>query len=171
MEILSYVLEGGLAHKDSMGTGSVIRPGEIQMMRAGTGVTHSEYNASKTEPVHFLQIWIVPDQRGLAPAYGQKPIDREAARRGFVLLASHDGREASLQISQDVALWLTLLENGDRRELALASGRHAWVHVARGTVDLNGDSLAEGDGAAVSGPGAVRLAGKASAEVLVFDLA
>ena len=171
MEILSYVLEGGLAHKDSMGTGSVIRPGEIQMMRAGTGVTHSEYNASKTEPVHFLQIWIVPDQRGLAPAYGQKPIDREAARRGFVLLASHDGREASLQISQDVALWLTLLENGDRRELALASGRHAWVHVARGTVDLNGDSLAEGDGAAVSGPGAVRLAGKGPAEVLVFDLA
>ena len=171
MEILSYVLEGGLAHKDSMGTGSVIRPGEIQMMRAGTGVTHSEYNASKTEPVHFLQIWIVPDQRGLAPAYGQKPIDREAARRGFVLLASHDGREASLQISQDVALWLTLLENGDHRELTLPSGRHAWVHVARGTVDLNGDSLAEGDGAAVSGPGAVRLAGKASAEVLVFDLA
>ena len=171
MEILSYVLEGGLAHKDSMGTGSVIRPGEIQMMRAGTGVTHSEYNASKTEPVHFLQIWIVPDQRGLAHAYGQKPIDREAARRGFVLLASHDGREASLQISQDVALWLTLLENGDRRELTLASGRHAWVHMARGTVDLNGDSLAEGDGAAVSGPGAVRLAGKASAEVLVFDLA
>jgi len=171
MEILSYVLEGGLAHKDSMGTGSVIRPGEIQMMRAGTGVTHSEYNASKTEPVHFLQIWIVPDQRGLAPAYGQKPIDREAARRGFALLASHDGREASLQISQDVALWLTLLENGARRELALASGRHAWVHVARGTVDLNGDSLAEGDGAAVSGPGAVRLAGKGPAEVLVFDLA
>jgi len=171
MEILSYVLEGGLAHKDSMGTGSVIRPGEIQMMRAGTGVTHSEYNASKTEPVHFLQIWIVPDQRGLAPAYGQKPIDREAARRGFVLLASPDGREASLQISQDVALWLTLLENGDRRELALAPGRHAWVHVARGTVELNGDGLGEGDGAAVSGPAAVRLAGKGPAEVLVFDLA
>ena len=171
MEILSYVLEGGLAHKDSMGTGSVIRPGEIQMMRAGTGVTHSEYNASKTEPVHFLQIWIVPDQRGLAPAYAQKPIDRETARRGFVLLASHDGRDASLQISQDVALWLTLLENGDRRELALAPGRHAWVHVARGKVDLDGDSLSEGDGAAVSGPASVRLAGKGPAEVLVFDLA
>jgi len=171
MEILSYVLEGGLAHKDSMGTGSVIRPGEIQMMRAGTGVTHSEYNASKTEPVHFLQIWIVPDRRGLAPAYAQKPIDREAARRGLVLLASADGREASLQISQDVALWLTLLENGDRRELALASGRHAWVHVARGTVDLNGDRLAEGDGAAVTGPAAVRLTGTGPAEVLVFDLA
>jgi redox-sensitive bicupin YhaK (pirin superfamily) len=171
MEILSYVLEGGLAHKDSMGTGSVIRPGEIQMMRAGTGVTHSEYNASKTEPVHFLQIWIVPDQRGLAPAYAQKPIDREAARRGLVLLASHDGREASMQISQDVALWLTLLENGDRRELALGPGRHAWVHVARGTVDLNGDSLSEGDGAAVTGPAAVRLAGKGPAEILVFDLA
>jgi redox-sensitive bicupin YhaK (pirin superfamily) len=121
--------------------------------------------------VHFLQIWIVPDQRGLAPAYGQKPIDGDAARRGFVLLASSDGREASLQISQDVALWLTLLENGDRRELALAPGRHAWVHVARGAVELSGDRLAEGDGAAVSGPGAVRLAGQGPAEVLVFDLA
>ena len=171
MEILSYVLEGGLAHKDSMGTGSVIRPGEIQMMRAGTGVTHSEYNASKTEPVHFLQIWIVPDRRGLAPAYGQKPIDREAARRGFVLLASPDGRDASLRISQDVALWLTLLENGDRRELALAPGRHAWVHVARGSVDLDGQSLAEGDGAAVAVADAIKLAGKGPAEVLVFDLA
>ena len=170
MEILSYVLEGGLAHKDSMGTGSVIRPGEIQMMRAGTGVTHSEYNASKTEPVHFLQIWIVPDRRGLAPAYAQKPIDREAARRGFALLASPDGREGSLSISQDVLLWLALLEEGERRELPLGPGRHAWVHVARGPVSLDGESLAEGDGAAVSGADAVRLAGKGPAEILVFEL-
>src|SRR5919108_5347396 len=100
MEILSYVLEGALAHQDSMGTGSVIRAGEIQMMRAGTGVVHSEYNASKTQPVHFLQIWIVPDRRGLPPAYGQNPVDREAARRGFALLASKDGRDQSLQIQQ-----------------------------------------------------------------------
>ena len=170
MEILSYVLEGGLAHKDSMGTGSVIRPGEIQMMRAGTGVTHSEYNASKTEPVHFLQIWIVPDRRGLAPAYAQKPIDQEAARRGFALLASPDGREGSVRISQDVLLWLALLEDGERRELPLAQGRHAWVHVARGPVSLDGESLAEGDGAAVSGADAIRLAGKGPAEILVFEL-
>jgi hypothetical protein len=170
MEILSYVLEGGLAHKDSMGTGSVIRPGEIQMMRAGTGVTHSEYNASRTEPVHFLQIWIVPDRRGLAPAYAQKPIDREAARRGFALLASPDGREGSLRISQDVLLWLALLEDGERRELPLAQGRHAWVHVARGSASLDGESLAEGDAAAVSGAGAIRLAGEGPAEILIFDL-
>ncbi len=170
MEILSYVLEGGLAHKDSMGTGSVIRPGEIQMMRAGTGVTHSEYNASESEPVHFLQIWIVPDHRGLAPAYAQKPIDREAARRGFALLASGDGREGSLRISQDVRLWLALLEDGEQRALELAPGRHAWVHVARGSVALDGQALGEGDGAAVSGADAVRLAGKEPAEVLVFDL-
>lgn len=170
MEILSYVLEGGLAHRDSMGTGSVIRPGEIQMMRAGTGVTHNEYNASKTEPVHFLQIWIVPDRRSLAPAYAQKPIDREAARRGLVRLASRDGREDSPRISQDVDLWLALLEDGERRELELATGRHAWVHVARGSVELDAETLAEGDGAAVSGAAAVRLAGKGPAEVLVFDL-
>jgi len=171
MEILSYVLEGALAHKDSMGTGSVIKPGEIQMMRAGTGVRHSEHNASSTDPVHFLQIWIVPDQRGLAPAYGQHPVDREAARRGFSLLASKDGRDGSLQIHQDVDLWLALVEKAERRELALRPGRHAWVHVARGAVEVNAIPLAEGDGAAVSGADALTLAGGDSAEVVVFDLA
>jgi redox-sensitive bicupin YhaK (pirin superfamily) len=171
MEILSYVLEGALAHKDSMGTGSVIRPGEIQMMRAGTGVTHSEYNASKADPVHFLQIWIVPDARGLAPAYGQHPVDREAARRGFALLASKDGRDGSLQIHQDVDLWMALVETGAARKLALRPGRHAWVHVARGSVEVDGVPLAEGDGAAVSGADAVTLADGDAAEVLVFDLA
>ena len=171
MEILSYVLEGAIEHKDSMGTGSVIRPGEIQMMRAGTGVTHSEYNASRMDPVHFLQIWIVPDQRGRAPAYGQHPVDREAARRGFALLASKDGRDGSLQIHQDVDLWLALVEKGERRELRLRPNRHAWVHVARGSVVMSGASLAEGDGAAVSEAEAVTLDGVDSAEVLVFDLA
>jgi hypothetical protein len=171
MEILSYVLEGAIEHKDSMGTGSVIRPGEIQMMRAGTGVMHSEYNPSKTEGLHFLQIWIVPDRRGLAPTYGQRPVDREKARRGFALLASKDGRDESLQIAQDAALWLTLIEKGERRELPLRPGRSAWVHVARGTVEVNGQSLAEGDGAALTGAEAVTLAGNGSAEVLVFDLA
>jgi redox-sensitive bicupin YhaK (pirin superfamily) len=154
-----------------MGTGSVIRPGEIQMMRAGTGVRHSEFNPSKTEGLHFLQIWIVPDRTGLPPAYGQKPVDREAARRGFALLASQDGRDGSLQIAQDASLWLALIENGDRRELPLGSGRSAWVHVARGAVEVNGHALSEGDGAALTSADAVTLAGTGSAEVLVFDLA
>jgi quercetin 2,3-dioxygenase len=170
MEILSYVLEGAIEHKDSMGTGSVIRPGEIQMMRAGTGVMHSEYNPSKTDALHFLQIWIIPDRRGLPPAYGQRPVDREAARRGFALLASKDGRDDSLQIAQDASLWLALVEKGERRELAVAPGRSAWVHVARGRAEVNGNALAEGDAAAVTGAD-VALAGIDPAEVLVFDLA
>jgi redox-sensitive bicupin YhaK (pirin superfamily) len=172
MEILSYVLEGALAHKDSMGTGSVIREGEIQMMRAGTGVVHSEYNASRTDPVHFLQIWIVPDRSGLPPAYGQKPVDFAAARRGWALLASRDGRDDSQHVSQDVDLFLAVLEAGDERALRLRPGRHAWVHVARGAVALDGAGLAEGDGAAVSGAEVLTLAGReGGGEVLVFDLA
>jgi len=120
MEILSYVLEGALAHKDSMGTGSVIRPGEIQMMRAGTGVTHSEFNQSKTEPVHFLQTWIIPDTRGLAPAYDQRPVNQDAARHSFTALATKDGRDGSLRIQQDVDLLLALIEAGERRSFSLA---------------------------------------------------
>jgi len=171
MEILSYVLEGALAHKDSSGGGGVIRPGEIQFMRAGTGVTHSEYNDSKVEPVHFLQIWIVPDRRGLKPAYGQRSFDRDAARRELVLLASRDGREGSLQVQQDVDLWVTLVGSGERRGFQLRPGRHAWVHVARGSASLNGTVLREGDGAAVSGEDGLTLVGQQPAEVLVFDLA
>ncbi len=171
MEILSYVLEGGLEHRDSTGGGGVIRPGEIQFMRAGTGVTHSEHNASKTEPVHFLQIWIVPDTRGLAPRYDQKTFDAEAARRGFVLLASKDGKASSIPVHQDVALWMTRLGDGGERVHSLAPGRRAWVHVARGSVALDGHSLVEGDGAAVSEEAAIHLAGRGEAEVLLFDLA
>ena len=171
MEILSYVLEGALAHKDSSGGGGVVRPGEIQFMRAGTGVTHSEYNHSKTEPVHFLQIWIVPDKGRLEPAYGQRSFDRDQARRRFVLLASRDGREGSLQVQQDVDVWVTMLEAGDRRTLALRPGRQAWVHVARGSASVNGKALGEGDGAAVSGEDGVTLVAQGPGEVLVFDLA
>ena len=171
MEILSYVLEGALAHKDSLGTGSVIRPGEIQMMRAGTGVTHSEYNDSQTEPVHFLQIWIVPDQHGLAPAYGEKKIDPAAAQRRFVLLASRDGREESLHIHQDADVWLARPAAGETRTFALQPGRHAWVHVAQGSVTLNGNALGEGDGAAVSGATELVLVAGQGAEFLIFDLA
>ncbi len=171
MEILSYVLEGALEHKDSSGGGGVIRPGEIQFMRAGTGVTHSEYNHSKVEPVHFLQIWIVPDARGLKPAYGQLAFDREAARRSFVLLASKDGRDGSIQVHQDVDLWVTLVETGERRELAVRPDRQAWVHVARGSVSVNGTVLREGDGAAVSAEEKLTFIGEREAELLVFDLA
>ncbi|MFN8095427.1 MAG: pirin family protein [Vicinamibacteria bacterium] len=171
MEILSYVLAGALRHRDSSGGGGVIRPGEIQLMRAGTGVMHSEHNDSASEPVHFLQIWILPDARGLAPAYGQRTIDRGAARRGFVLLASRDGRGESLRVHQDAELWMTELAAGERRELALGPGRHAWVHVARGAAAVNGTALGEGDGAAVAGEGRLVLDGAGDSEVLVFDLA
>jgi len=171
MEILSYVLDGALRHADSAGGGGVIRPGEVQFMRAGTGVRHSEYNDSATEPVHFLQVWIVPDERGLAPTYGQLAFDRDAAGRGFVLLASRDGREGSLQVHQDVELWMTRVGAGERRGLPLRPGRHAWVHVARGAAAVNGVSLGEGDGAAVAGEDELSIEGASAAEVLVFDLA
>ena len=170
MEILSYVLDGALEHKDSSGGGGVIRPGEIQFMRAGSGVMHSEYNHSKTEPVHFLQIWIVPDARNLAPAYGQKAFDREAARRSFVLLASKDGRSDTIQVHQDVDVWVTLLAPNERRDFSLRPGRHAWVHVARGACSLNGIDLREGDGAAASKEETLKFLGKEPAEILLFDL-
>ena len=170
MEILSYVLEGALEHKDNAGGGGVIRPGEIQFLRAGTGVMHSEFNHSATEPVHFLQIWIIPDTRGLAPAYGQQAFDREKASRSFVLLASKDGREGSIRIQQDADVWVALLGEGQNRELAIRPGRGVWVHVARGSASLNGNRMREGDGAAVTSEETLRLVGEGSAEVLVFDL-
>jgi redox-sensitive bicupin YhaK (pirin superfamily) len=170
MEIVSYVLEGGLAHKDSLGTGSVIRPGDVQRMSAGTGVRHSEFNHSQTEPVHFLQIWIIPDRRGHAPGYEQKTFP-EAERQGRLrLVASRDGRDGSVSLHQDVSLWAGVLDEGQKAEVALAPDRHAWVHVARGAVTVNGQRLGEGDGAAVSGERALALEGHGG-EVLVFDLA
>lgn len=169
MEILSYVLEGALEHKDSAGGGGVIGPGEIQFMRAGRGVRHSEYNHSKTEPVHFLQIWIVPDTRGLKPAYGQKTFDRKAAGAGFALLAAKDGRNGTIQVQQDVNVWVALIDDGKPRELPLAPGRGAWIHVARGAVAVNGSDLREGDGGAVTGEERLWFVGE-KAEVLVFDL-
>jgi quercetin 2,3-dioxygenase len=170
MEILSYVLEGGLEHKDSTGGGGVIRPGEIQFMRAGTGVTHSEQNASKTEPVHFLQIWIVPGRRGLEPRYDQKPFDAQAARERLVLLAAPGGRDGSIEIEQDALLWMTRLGEAEERAHAIVPGRHAWVQVARGSVAVNGHPLEEGDGAALTSEAEVALCGRGDAEVLVFDL-
>jgi redox-sensitive bicupin YhaK (pirin superfamily) len=170
MEIISYVLEGALAHKDSMGTGSVIKPGDVQRMTAGTGVTHSEFNGSKSELVHFLQIWLLPDEQGLKPSYEQKTIDRPSMQGKLKLVASPDGREGSVTIHTDAALYAGLFEKGATAELPLLPGRHAWVHLARGTAKVNGKDLAAGDGAALSDEKAVRLEGVEGAEVLVFDL-
>lgn len=171
MEILSYVLSGALEHKDSLGTGSVIRPGEVQRMSAGTGVTHSEFNASKDDLVHFLQIWIEPERPGIAPGYEQKAFPEEERRGELRLIASRDGREGSVTIHQDVSLYATLLDAAETATHTLAPGRHAWVHVARGIVELGGEKLGAGDAAAISEPGSLTLAGVDHAEALVFDLA
>jgi len=171
MEILSYVLEGALEHKDSSGGGGVIRPGEIQFMRAGTGVTHSEYNHSGVEPVHFLQIWIVPSEGGLAPAYDQRAFDTAQAETSFALLASRDGRLGSIRLHQDAELEVARIPAGGSRERELKPGRHAWVHVARGAATLNGTRLGEGDGAALVAEPSLRFEAEKPAEVLVFDLA
>jgi quercetin 2,3-dioxygenase len=171
MEIVTYVLEGALEHRDSMGNGSVIKPGDIQYMSAGTGVTHSEANASKSAPVHLYQIWMMPDKRGHKPAYDQKNFT-EAEKRGKLrLLASPDGREGSVKIRQDNELYATVLGPGDSVKHALKPERHAYVQVARGSVKLNGKPLETGDGAAISAEQSVELTGVQDAEVLLFDLA
>lgn len=171
MEIVTYVLEGALEHRDSMGTGSVIRPGDVQYMSAGSGVTHSECNASKTDPVHLLQIWMFPEKQGLKPAYGQKTFSEEEKRGKLRLVASPDGREGSVQIRQKNELYATMLSNGEAVKHELKSERHAYVQVARGSVRLNGEQLDAGDGAAVSQEKTVELTGVDDAEVLLFDLA
>ncbi len=173
MEIISYVLEGALAHRDSTGGEGVLRPGEVQRMSAGTGVTHSEFNGSRSEPVHFLQIWILPDRPGHRPGYEQK-LFPEAERQGKLrLVASPDAAGGSLAIHQDARVYATILGKGEPVRHALAPGRHAWVQVARGEVTVNGRILEAGDGAALSDEAAVKLAGAGAgeAEVLLFDLA
>ena len=171
MEILTYVLSGELAHRDSMGNGSVIRPGDVQRMSAGTGVVHSEMNPSRADPVHFLQIWIVPDRAGHPPGYEQKAFPESDRRGRLRLVASRDGRDGSVSIHQDASVYATLLEPGERVAYQPDAGRNAWVQVARGSVELNGQTLREGDGASVSGEQRLELAGKDSSEVLLFDLA
>ena len=171
MEIITYVLEGALEHKDSLGTGSVIRPDDVQRMSAGTGVTHSEYNPSKSDPVHLLQIWILPEQRGIPPGYEQKPFGEREKRNRLRLIASRDGRDGSLTIHQDADVFVTRLSAGAAVQQALRPRRQAWVQVARGQVDVNGQTLQQGDGAAISDAAAVQLVARQEAEVLVFDLA
>jgi redox-sensitive bicupin YhaK (pirin superfamily) len=173
MEIISYVLEGALEHKDSMGTGSVLRPGDVQRMSAGTGVHHSEYNHSKTAPVHFLQIWIVPERAGLPPSYEERHFPVEERRNQLRLVAARPplaAREGALTVHQDLALYAGVLDAGVSVRYPLDPGRYAWVQVARGAIDLGGERLASGDGAAVSDEAELALAAPEASEVLVFDL-
>ncbi|MBI4637864.1 MAG: pirin family protein [Candidatus Rokubacteria bacterium] len=170
MEIISYVLAGALEHRDSMGTGSVIRPGDVQRMSAGTGVTHSESNHSRRDLVHFLQIWIVPRERGLPPSYEQKTFGDEDKRGTLRLVASEDGREGSVTIHQDAAVYASLLAPRQEVVHRLRPRRHAWAQVARGVVALSGRALRQGDGVAVSDEDALTIVGVEPAEILLFDL-
>ena len=171
MEIVSYVIEGALEHKDSMGNGSVISPGDVQRMSAGTGITHSEYNHSRTAPVHFLQIWIVPERKGLQPGYEQKRFSREDMRGTLRRIAAPGGRDGALIVHQDVSLYAAVLDPGQKATHVLDAGRHAWVQVARGSITLNGIPVQAGDGASVSEEPRLEFEGKEPAEVLLFDLA
>ncbi len=171
MEIISYVLEGALEHRDSMGNGSIIRPGEVQRMSAGTGITHSEYNYSKTEQVHFLQIWLLPAVNELPPGYEQKFFNDSDKQGTLQLIASSDGRDGSVTIHQDVSLYATRLSDGEEVTFDPPSLRHVWLQMARGAIEVNGQLLEQGDGAAISDEALLAIRGKEAAEVLLFDLA
>jgi len=170
MEIISYVLEGALEHKDSLGTGSVLRPGDVQRMSAGRGVRHSEFNHSPSDTVHFLQIWIFPDRNGLAPSYEEKNFDTASKRGRLRLLVSPDGRDASLRMNQDAFLYAGLFDGTESASHALAAGRRGYVHVARGHIEVNGQALKAGDALSIEGENVIRLDQGEQAEVLVFDL-
>ncbi len=171
MEIVSYVLEGALEHKDSMGTGSVIRPGDVQRMSAGTGVMHSEFNPSQSEPVHFLQIWILPARPSQPPGYEQKFFSEDERRGRLRLIVSPDGAEGSVTIAQDVRLFSSLLSAGDKLAHGFASGRKGWLHLARGTAEVNGQELAAGDGLAITDEKTIAISTQDQAELLLFDMA
>jgi len=170
MEIISYVLDGALEHKDSLGTGSVLRYGDVQRMSAGTGVRHSEFNPSKTEGLHFLQIWIIPAEQGVAPGYEEKHFDVASKQGRLRLIASRGGRDGSVSIHQDAALYASILDGDDRVEHALAAGRLGYVHVIRGAVTVNGVALSTGDALKVSDEEKVVIANPTQAEILLFDL-
>jgi redox-sensitive bicupin YhaK (pirin superfamily) len=170
MEIVSYVLEGALEHRDSMGNGSVIRPGDVQLMSAGTGVTHSEYNHSDADPVHFLQIWLLPNRKGVEPGYAQKQFPDGERYGRLRLLVSPDGRDGSLAAHQDALLYGGLLTAGEKLTHTLDGGRRGYLHVARGAISLNGSPLRTGDGARIEQESDLRLEGLEDAEILVFDL-
>jgi redox-sensitive bicupin YhaK (pirin superfamily) len=171
MEIVTYVLDGALEHKDSLGNGSVIRPGDVQRMSAGRGITHSEFNPSRIAPVQFLQIWILPARQGIAPGYEQKRIDLDAARGRLLLVASRRDGAAAVKLHQDAAISVARLERGETVISRPPAGRYAWLQVARGTVSLSTDVLNSGDGAAISAEPEVTIRADAAAEILLFDLA
>jgi len=173
MEIITYVLEGALQHRDSMGNGSLIRPGEVQRMSAGIGITHSEYNASQDERVHLLQIWILPEQKRLEPSYEQKAFSKDKMENGWVWLAAHGGGSGAVTVHQDVELYGTRLPEGSQVSYSFRPGRYGWLQVADGSVQLGDISLRAGDGVAISGEDAIALTGTSGtpAEVLLFDLA
>jgi redox-sensitive bicupin YhaK (pirin superfamily) len=171
MEIITYVLEGALEHKDSIGNGSTISPGEVQRMSAGKGITHSEFNHSRTEPVHFLQIWLTPSRLGIEPGYEQRPIDLKKARGTLLPIATPDGREGSVTLHQDATLSVAKLGNGETVDVSLKPARQGWLQVARGEVSLNGVKLAQGDGAEVADEEKVRIVADSPAEILWFDMA
>src|SRR5262249_23760 len=170
MEIVSYVLDGALEHKDSIGTGSILRPGTVQRMSAGRGVTHSEWNPSKSEGVHFLQIWILPAKQGIEPSYEEKHFTEADRRNRFRLLVSPEARDGSVKIHQDAEVWGTVLGAGGETAFELRPGRRAWVQVARGALALNGTRLGEGDGAAIEGETKLAFRADEGAEALLFDL-
>lgn len=170
MEILTYVLDGALEHRDSLGTGSVIRPGEVQIMSAGTGIRHSEFNHSETEGVHLLQIWMLPERKGLAPRYDQKAFDAATRRGRLKLVAARDAREGAVRIFQDIDLFAGNFDRGESAAHALKPGRYAWIQMARGSAAVNGTVLREGDGAALTGESQVKIDGVDNAELLLFDL-
>lgn len=171
MEIITYVLDGALAHKDSLGTGSIIRPGDGQRMSAGRGIRHSEVNASRTEPVKLLQIWIMPDRDGIEPSYEQKPFPNDEKRGKLRVIASNDGQDGSVTIHQDAKLYVSLLKPGEQVAHELSKGRSAWLQIAKGAVELNGKKLNQGDGAAISEESKLQIKGTEDAEILLFDLA
>lgn len=171
MEIITYILEGGLEHRDSMGTGSVIRPGDLQRMTAGTGVSHSEANPSSEDSVHLLQIWIMPQERGLKPGYEQTFFSDEQKQGRLCLIASADGRDGSVTVHQDVSVYAAVLDKSQAVNHQLAPNRHAWIQVARGAVAINGEVLDQGDGASISGESQLTVTGSKRAEVLLFDMA
>ena len=171
MEIVTYILEGALEHKDSLGTGSVIRPGEVQRMSAGKGVLHSEFNPSQDEAAHLLQIWIEPNVRGIAPGYEQKTIDAATKRGKLRLVAANEPGDAAVKIHADAALYAGLFDAGERAELALAPGRKGYVHLVRGELEVNGERLAGGDALMLADEPRIAIANGKDAEVLVFDLA
>ncbi|WP_322042916.1 pirin family protein [Paraburkholderia sp. J67] len=171
MEIVTYVLSGALAHRDSMGNGSTIRPGDVQRMSAGTGVMHSEFNASKDEEAHLLQIWLLPTERGGAPGYEEKRFDDADKRGRLRVIASPDGRDGSVTVQTDASIHAALIDGDERADYALAAGRRAYVHVARGTLEINGERLNAGDAAMIDAEATVTLAHGEQAEVLLFDVA